>query len=704
MRWFEWSARQLQAPFGVTQSPWLSTLLWLGLAVFTVALLILTRTRWGQAKPISKCVVLSVFAHILLAIYAYSTSLLPNPPVIPEEPVFKLKIITAELDPQPAPTAITSTDSVAQTPLSTTRPATVPNQQQPAVDTESIVNRSASPEPHDVSKSALADEIAPETVENPLLNQPPVNDAEPGQSEERTEKTALPDEENATPDPVAAALPAVTPPVPSDSRTQSSQLPPDPSQAPDLVNTGSDQDPALPDQAPVIPDQPPALPDQDPAPREENLVTVNRSLPATSPGPLDTNASPPLSARNPPSRPASVTNIESAPPAPAEHRARQITETPAIDASEIPARRARSRYAHRAADRRPAIVLSGGGGEHTERAVAAALQWLVANQEPDGHWDAARFGGGREAPMADRQRNRAGANADSGITGLALLALLGSGQTHLQGEARQSIQFGLEYLLRQQTADGNLGGNAGLYAQMYCHGIALLALGEACVASGDQRLQPYLQQGVQFTLNAQHPTTGGWRYQPGDRGDTSQFGWQVMSLRTAQLAGIEVPARTRTGMLRFLQSVSSTRQPGLASYRRGERPTPSMTAEALVCRFFLQLPRDTAIETGAVELLRRSLPSPTPINYYYWYYGSLGLFQLGGEPWKTWNRALLQTLLPQQRTDGPEAGSWDPDSVWGNYGGRVYTTALATLCLQTYYRYPQMAPRTALQTPWIQIR
>jgi len=690
MRWFEWSARQLQAPFGVTQNPLLSTLLWLGLAVFTVALLILTRTRWGQAKPISKCVVLSVFAHILLAIYAYSTSLLPNPPAIPEETVFKLKIITAELDPQPAQTAITSTDSVVQTPASTTRPATVPNQEQPTVDTESVADRSASPEPNDVSKPALVDDIAPETVDDPPLDQAPAKDAEPDRSEELTDKTAPPDQENATSDPMAAALPAVTPPVPSESETQSSQLPPDPSQAPDLVNTDSNQDPAL--------------PDQNPAPRDENLVTVNRSLPATPPGPLDTNASQAFPAPYPPGRQSSVTDIASAPPAPTEHRARPITTTPATDASEIPARRARSRYAHRAADRRPAIVLSGGGGEHTERAVAAALQWLVANQEPDGHWDAARFGGGQEAPMADRQRNRAGANADSGITGLALLALLGSGQTHLQGEARQSIQFGLEYLLRQQAADGNLGGNAGLYAQMYCHGIALLALGEACVASDDQRLQPYLQQGVQFTLNAQHPTTGGWRYQPGDRGDTSQFGWQVMSLRTAQLAGIEVPVRTRTGMLRFLQSVSSTRQPGLASYRRGERPTPSMTAEALVCRFFLQLPRDTAIETGAVELLRRSLPSPTPINYYYWYYGSLGLFQLGGEPWKTWNRALLQTLLPRQRTDGPEAGSWDPDSVWGNYGGRVYTTALATLCLQTYYRYPQMAPRTALQTPWTQIR
>ena len=40
--------------------------LWLGLAVLTLALLILTRTRWGQAKPLGKCVALSIFAHVLL--------------------------------------------------------------------------------------------------------------------------------------------------------------------------------------------------------------------------------------------------------------------------------------------------------------------------------------------------------------------------------------------------------------------------------------------------------------------------------------------------------------------------------------------------------------------------------------------------------------------------------------------------------------
>ena len=42
------------------------------------------------------------------------------------------------------------------------------------------------------------------------------------------------------------------------------------------------------------------------------------------------------------------------------------------------------------------------------------------------------------------------------------------------------------------------------------------------------------------------------------------------------------------------------------------------------------------------------------------------------------------------------AGSWDPDTVWGGYGGRVYTTAMAALCLEVYYRYlPLTAPFVA---------
>ena len=44
-------------------------------------------------------------------------------------------------------------------------------------------------------------------------------------------------------------------------------------------------------------------------------------------------------------------------------------------------------------------------------------------------------------------------------------------------------------------------------------------------------------------------------------------------------------------------------------------------------------------------------------------------------------------LIALQRRNGGADGSWDPTSRWGSRGGRVYTTALATLTLEVYYRY-----------------
>src|SRR5262245_49845082 len=45
-----------------------------------VLLAVLVWTRFGQARPVSKCVVLSLLAHLLLVIYAYSTHILNGPP------------------------------------------------------------------------------------------------------------------------------------------------------------------------------------------------------------------------------------------------------------------------------------------------------------------------------------------------------------------------------------------------------------------------------------------------------------------------------------------------------------------------------------------------------------------------------------------------------------------------------------------------
>ena len=180
---------------------------------------------------------------------------------------------------------------------------------------------------------------------------------------------------------------------------------------------------------------------------------------------------------------------------------------------------------------------------------------------------------------------------------------------------------------------------------------------------------------------------GGWRYRPGDAGDTSQLGWQLMSLKSAELAGIPMPDATRQGIIRYLQSVSSGKYGGRASYRPGEQASRSMTAEALVCWQFLGLAREHPACNEAGDYLLGELPGEGESNLYYWYYATLAMYQLQGAYWQRWNDALRTTLVGRQVKDGPLAGSWDTDDLWGGHGGRVYTTAMATLTLEVYYRF-----------------
>ena len=51
--------------------------------------------------------------------------------------------------------------------------------------------------------------------------------------------------------------------------------------------------------------------------------------------------------------------------------------------------------------------------------------------------------------------------------------------------------------------------------------------------------------------------------------------------------------------------------------------------------------------------------------------------------WKEWNRALQGALLQSVVLDGCERGSCAPS---GDYG-RVYSTALAAVILESYYRF-----------------
>src|SRR5262249_52804944 len=150
---------------------------------------------------------------------------------------------------------------------------------------------------------------------------------------------------------------------------------------------------------------------------------------------------------------------------------------------------------------------------------------------------------------------------------------------------------------------------------------------------------------------------------------------------------LRVPESCWTRAQGWLPLVSSGEASGLACYQPGRGPSETMTAEALVCRQLFGLPRDsdTAIE-ATTYMLQRGPNSKAP-NVYYWYYGTVALFQVGGVRWERWNDSLQQAILPTQRKDGHQKGSWDPEVPWGVDGGRVYATATNTLCLEVYYRH-----------------
>lgn len=324
-----------------------------------------------------------------------------------------------------------------------------------------------------------------------------------------------------------------------------------------------------------------------------------------------------------------------------------------------------------------------GGNEDTEAAVEAALKFLANSQRADGAWDPLASGAGQERAPLGMNRNGAGSRAETAITGLALLSLIGAGQTHQHGDYSDNVYRGLAFLINKQKPDGSLAGNAAVYAANYSHGMAALSMCEAAAITRDPSAVMSARRALSHTQRMQHPTTGGWRYTEGDPGDLSQLGWQAMVLDAGHRAEIRLNDRSVSGVQRFLRSVRMGNTGGLASYRPGEAPSRTMTAEALATRLLIGERVPQAEIAEAERYLLQQLPGVGQDNYYYWYYATLALHQLQDDAWRQWNEALKRRLLATQRSDG----SWPADTLWGGYGGTVYTTSMATLCLETYYRH-----------------
>jgi hypothetical protein len=289
--------------------------------------------------------------------------------------------------------------------------------------------------------------------------------------------------------------------------------------------------------------------------------------------------------------------------------------------------------------------------------------------------------------------------ADTALTGLALLTFLGSGYTQQEGRHAVAIEKGLQYLIRTQKTDGDLRGQSRAVG-MYCHAMAALALCEAYALTGDDRLLDPATRAVEFAGSARARDRQAWRYAPGAGiGDTSILGWVVMLIKSARESRIAVPnsENLQLGILKWLDRVAGGERKGLARYQPSEPTTPTMTAEAWVCRQFLGVGGPGPASEEAARHLLQNPNDRGETNLYYWYYATLAMYQHGGEHWARWNERTRDKIVGLQRTSGHQSGSWDPDdSIYGVNGGRIYCTAMAALTLEVYYRYLRLYDRPSL--------
>ena len=428
------------------------------------------------------------------------------------------------------------------------------------------------------------------------------------------------------------------------------------------------------------PTPPPVAARAAPSCRPRQSPASDRPRP-TAPGDAPTPKRPTPS-RRPPKRSADCAiRRRSAEPAAAPRRASGDTRD-APDAAEV----YRLRVAARPCGRRPQ---AGGGSPETEAAVQAALHWLADQPEPDGRWDARRTGPAAKRSPTASSRPDAGLEADTGMTGLALLALLGRRSNPLStAPIRENVRRGLEYLLANQDTDGNLAGSADRFAAMYCHAMATFALSEAYGMTGDPRLDDAVRRAIGYTVAAQDPYGGGWRYRPARSRRHQPTGLAIHGPEERRTGRHPHPRHNPPGHLRFLQSVASGRSGGLASYRPGEPISRTMTAEALVCWQFLGLARRAPGRRRGGRIPRWRVARRRPAELLLLVLRHAGhCISCRARPGGDGTRPCSAQLLATQRKAAPLAGSWDPDPVWGGYGGRIYSTSLGALCLEVYYRY-----------------
>ena len=348
-----------------------------------------------------------------------------------------------------------------------------------------------------------------------------------------------------------------------------------------------------------------------------------------------------------------------------------------------------------------ALVRKMGGNSASEAAVAHGMRWLAKHQFPDGGWSFEHDA----HPDCKGKCSQPGTLKEGGrmaATGMALLAFLGGGHTHQNGDYEKEVKNGVEFLLKngKPTPQGfDLCPLVTANEKMYTQGLCTIALSELAALTKDNRVKQAAVSSVAFIVAGQNTKSGGWRYTPNtpDPGDTSVVGWQIMALKSAKNANLPVAPGAFKGAEQFLNAAQLQGGSQYMYDLNQKSATPTMTAAGLLCRMYLGWDRKNKALQEGVKYLAAAKPAPN--NMYYNYYATQVMHHWGGDEWTTWNSVMRDQLIRTQKMakDGHMQGSWDLADPHGAVGGRLYMSCLCIMTLEVYYRHLPIYRREGLK-------
>lgn len=304
-----------------------------------------------------------------------------------------------------------------------------------------------------------------------------------------------------------------------------------------------------------------------------------------------------------------------------------------------------------------------------EKSIDKGLVALAAMQNADGSFGAGRFG-----------RNVA-------VTSLAALAFMADGNIPGRGRFASNVERALESVLSSSNETGLVAGDS-TSSPMYGHGFATLFLGEVygMTASGGEtplskRVHSALVRACRLIERTQNEE-GGWRYNPvPSDADISVTICQIMALRSARNAGIEIPKQTIDRAVEYVRKCQNPDGGFMYQLPTGVSLWPR-SAAGVASLYYAGIYQDQAIDKGLDYLLDNALPgNPNRLEPHYWYgqyYAVQSMYLAGGKHWATWWPAVRRELIDRQLSSGP----WSDPSI-----GTAYGTSMALIVLQMPKRY-----------------